>query len=364
MPKKGTKKIIATAQKNTANNASWNSYPSNLQVLGQPRKGKFRTKRLSSKQKRQLARAATQKQRNKAMRQAREMKSAEQRLENAELVNQVINNGNNAYSLTTEEWYNELARREAEEEAEYERLEREYEIEQIRKAEEKMKKAPKNTVTVRINDTNTNRIANFLSYLALRKPHKFEILYLDEDPAKSYYYIFKFDDNRDSNNNNDYIYHYRRYQRREYNPFYNPFYNVFSKPPADYFRPVFIPHYYNFYGPNENDDFDTYGANFLRRVYTRDIFEYIRGLPNIKRIIKEEKEAKARREAAKATAPAKLKELQLKGLEGWIQEMEERTGKTMPRNVQNVIERSIRPFDYRYYQGRDNLQRIQTDLFQ
>jgi hypothetical protein len=342
----------------TVNNASWNTYPTNLDILGKPRKGKFQTKRLTTKQKRQLARGQTQKQRNLAMRQARQMKVAERTLENAELVN-LNSNKNNVQSMTTEEWYNQLAREQAEEEAEYERLEREYEMKQVRNAEEKMNKAPKNTFTVRINDQDTTTIAKFLSHLRLRKPRKFEIVYLDEDSTKSYYYIFKMKYYENSNND-DYMYGRRGYRDN----MYMPSYEMYSKPPSHYFKPVFVPHSYNFYGPNENNDYNTYDAKLLRTVSSNNIINYIRRLPNVTKVIREEQEAKARKEAAKARAPYKLKELQLKGLEGWVKQMEEKTGLTMPGNAQNIVERSIRPFDYRYYQGRDNFQRISTDLFQ
>ena len=167
------------------------------------------------------------------------MKSAERTLNNAELVNRTFNN-TNAQSITTEEWYNELARQAAEEEAEFERLEREYEENQIKEARKKMKAAPKNTMIVRKNDEKVMTIGDFVKYIKVMKPNKFEILYLDEQAGKSYYYIFKYKQDANSNNYNSNIYNnYHRmmgYRLRGYDPVYE----VYSKAPYNYFRPAII----------------------------------------------------------------------------------------------------------------------------
>jgi hypothetical protein len=54
----------------------------------------------------------------------------------------------------------------------------------------------------------------------------------------------------------------------------------------------------------------------------------------------------------------------MKAVESAVGQFETKTGRTIPQNVQNLIEQSIKPIDYRYYQGRDNLKRINTSLFQ
>lgn len=70
-------------------------------------------------------------------------------------------------------------------------------------------------------------------------------------------------------------------------------------------------------------------------------------------------------ERAFYTAPAKLTNLRLRGLEGAIRRFETRRKKEIPREIQNILEEHImgRPHPAAYIQGRDNLARINTNLF-
>jgi hypothetical protein len=94
----------------------------------------------------------------------------------------------------------------------------------------------------------------------------------------------------------------------------------------------------------------------------RDFYSYIEFLLNLPHL--QEKAAKERQ--AVLTVPSKLKELQRKGLEGEIKKYEQTSKRQFPQNVQDIIEQHMMGHMYppQYFQTRNNLQRIQTNLFQ
>lgn len=66
------------------------------------------------------------------------------------------------------------------------------------------------------------------------------------------------------------------------------------------------------------------------------------------------------------TAPSKVKSLQQKGLDVFVERLQKKAGQDLPPNTQNLIESYMfeRKPPQQYFEGRDNLARIQTNLFQ
>ena len=337
-----------------------NTYPTEREILGVPRRGKTlrkNKKQFTSKNRLRLNQRQSRKQRERAIQAARELKEQERAFEDVNLED-LENNSENTRSMTTEEWYNQLAREAEAEEKEMERLEKEYEEREYQKAKAKYNKAEKQKFYFRLNDQNLKKInvlTSFFTYLPTFI-RKIEFAYLDPDFNKSYYYIFKYYEeyNNDSNYDNYDRFDRERYMRRA--PYQRLTYKVYSKSPIELFKPVFVPHSWNFYGPNDEEDFNVFNATYVKEIEKRRLKDALLKLPFVKQKLEKEK-------AAKATAPTKLKELQVKALESAIQKFE-KPGRTVPQNVQNLIEQMIRPIDYRYYQGRDNLQRMKTNVFQ
>jgi hypothetical protein len=225
-----------------------------------------------------------------------------------------------------------------------------------------MAKTVKNRFYIRINRKRSySKLSDFVDDFKERYFHfnLIEVLYLSENPKQSYYYkvIREVEDYNYMNNMNNYNYR-RRGQRMGYGP--EAEYYIYSFDPIDYFRPHHEPHYYDYYGPNENNDSDEAAGGVMETVFLRksDILRYISTLPGFAEKLAAERKAPY-------TAPAKLESLQLKGLEGSIQQFEAKTGRTIPRNVQNVIESYMmrrRP-PPQYFEQRNNIYRISPNLF-
>lgn len=345
-----------------------NTSPTEVQILGIPKRGKYlrkNTRRLSNKQKQRLNFKQTRKQRQQAVQQARQTKQQERQMENAE--------ENNQQNYVELDYYNndnydahdpvEQMRRYQQEQMELERLEQEYEREQVRKAQKEYNKAEKNKFYFRSNDNKLKKIhvlSSFFKYISQYRIHKLEFAYLDQDFNKSYCYLLKLEeDSYYSNNNNNYFDNNwprgRRYGYRQSTSYHTEDYDVYKKNPINLFRPASSYMSLNYY--LSEDELDTMGSVFDRRIEKSDLRKFLRRLPFVK-------EKLAKEEAAKYTVPVKLKDLQMKATDAAVQQFEQKTGRYVPREAQNIIEQMIKPIDYRYYQGRDNLQRIKTDLFQ
>jgi hypothetical protein len=245
----------------------------------------------------------------------------------------------------------------------YNELERQEQERELQKMREEMAKAETNRFYIRVNREKP-LYTTYELYEMIRRPgyvipRFIQLLYLSKNPQESYYY--------------EYVEHIEEDDEYSYNswgPYRRTIYRgwkVYKKDPMEYFRRRIEPHYYDFYGPNENE-FNNMNMNFTNEnilvLTSRDgLLRHLKRLPHFQEESDKEVLRLLKKERAKATAPAKLKELQLQGIEGWIQQMEAKTGMTMPRDAQNIIERGIKPINYRYYQGRDNLQRIKTNLF-
>lgn len=346
-----------------------NTAPTEVQILGIPRRGKAlrkNTRRVSNKQKQRLNFKQTRKQRQRAVEKARQFKQQERQFENAEQTNEpiyvdlpndytYINNNNNNNTIAQ-------LRRYREEQMELERMEEEYEQEQRRKAQALYQKAEKNKFYFRFNNEPLKKIHVLTKFfmLAMHYPiNKLEFAYLDEDYNKSYCYLIKLDRQLDYENENnwydDYMgrrigYRYRPSVREEH-------YDIYKKNPINLFRHPSSYVSFNYYW-NENDPgYNTIGATYVRDIQKNNLRHFLRGLPFVKEKLAKEK-------AAIATAPAKLKELQMQAVGVARQQFEQKTGRYIPQEAQNIIEQMIKPIDYRYYQGRDNLQRIKTGVFQ
>ncbi len=338
-----------------------NTAPTEAQILGLPRRGKYlrkNTRRLSNKEKQRLNFKQTRKQRQSAIQQARQMKQEERQFENAEETNgydyiELPVNYSNTYSNTN----NTIAqlRRYRQEQMDLERMEEEYEQEQRQKAQEEYRKAEKNKFYFRFNSEKLlkiNVLTQFFNYIRKHSIsiNKLEFAYLDPDYNQSYCYLMKLEDHYNySNNEYNYESRYRPSYHTQHYAIYkkNPVWNLF-RPPSSY-----LSLNYHF---NEND-MNTMGSTYIRQIEKDDLRQFLRSLPFVR-----EKLAKER--VAKYTAPVKLKDLQMKAVESAVGQFERKTGRTFPQNTQNILEQMIKPIDYRYYQGRDNLKRINTSLFQ
>ena len=177
-----------------------------------------------------------------------------------------------------------------------------------------------------------------------------EILYKGTTEENSYYYYFK----RENDIVRDNIYDYDFYA----NTHEETYWEVKKVNPVNFFRTKFTTSYYNNWF-NEEDTYKgppgTYVTRFLR---PSEMANFAKDLPGFREKVAKEKQAVY-------TAPAKLESLQLKGLEGTIGQFEKATGKTVPRDVQNIIESYMmrrRPHST-YFEQRNNIYRIDPDLF-
>jgi hypothetical protein len=347
-----------------------NASPTETQL--NPRRGKYlrkNMKRMTNKQRQRLNFRQTRKQREREIEKGRQMKQTEREFEHVDLEDEEVNKTPNIASLNSENFFNRLAREaqeEYEEEEEMKRLEKENQKKQMRKAQKEYEKVEKNTFYFRTNDEKLKKInilTEFFKILDDPRITKIEFAYLDHNIQNSYYYILKYGEDQYNNNsmnnyydNDQYVRRRMAYRRRP--PHVDRYYKVYTRNPVELFKPILIPHYWNFYGPNNNDDgFNVFGAKYIEELNKIDLKSFFQKLPGVREKLAKEKQAKA-------TAPAKLKELQLKAVDAAAQQFEQKTGKYVPQNAQNIIEQFLKPINYRYYQGRDNLQRIQTNVIQ
>jgi hypothetical protein len=212
-----------------------------------------------------------------------------------------------------------------------------------------MKTAKKNTFYIRVGGDRNITLKNFVENMRVFTNYmKIEILYLDSNPQNTYYYILKY---KDYTNYGDYNYGYNSNDVQE------PGFEVWRMDPVEFFKPVAIPHSWDYYGPDMNNDYNVFSGKLIEFVPRSRIRRYLRAIPYLKVVYE-------RQEKARVTGRAKLEDLRMKAVESAVGQFETKTGRTIPQNVQNLIEQSIKPIDYRYYQGRDNLKRINTSLFQ
>ncbi len=189
---------------------------------------------------------------------------------------------------------------------------------------------------------------NFRSYFYYH--NSLEILYKGTTEENSYYYYFKREDDVVRDN----IYDYDFYASTHVETFWE----VKKVNPVNFFRTKFTTYYYNNWY-NEENPYEGPPGTYITRFYRpSEMANFAKSLPGFREKVDKEKQAVY-------TAPAKLESLQLKGLEGTIQAFEKKTGKTVPRDVQNVIERYLmrKPPHSTYFQQRDNIYRIHPNLF-
>lgn len=342
------------------NNIRWSTEPNEINVLGYQRKGKQRpNKILTAKQKREQQFAETRKQREQQRGKERVFKeqeqvwpsnSTEKILLNAEAEEEArqkqafeneikaIMNGqyiNNDYGK-----YN------------FNNLEKEHEEKEMRKATEKMNKMPKNRFYIRIDNGKIMNSLQFILYFhkttKRRLGNKLEFLYLSENPNKSYYEIFIYNPERNSLENNWLFELYNSDFEAEEG------YKIYRQNPHVFFISKEFSNTYDWF---TDMNFKMYDAHLTRFIPIWNIRRYI---PNMRYLYEEFQKFAA----AKVSGRTKVKELKLKGLEKWINQMEKKTKKSMPRDAENIIQQMMYPVDYRYYQGRENLQRIKTNLFE
>lgn len=350
---------VVTLNNNNNNENLPNNYPSFSEPA--PRKGKYlrlETRKRSNKNKLAANRAQSQKLRNRKRQRARLTKEDARLYENAD-----FNEANVSISpenMMHNDWYRLSALHNQMvsynnypsnlDNNDLDRMEQEYEKREYEKAKEKMKKAQKNTFYIRVGGDTTLTLKKFVENLHYYSTnYKIEILYLSSNPKNTYYEILKFQ--ADDDNNNDYGYGYNQENQ------YREGYVVYKEDPVEFFKPKLIPHHWNFYGPNNNNDYNVALLNVKGFVPRSRIRKYLQRLPYLM-------DTYRRQEQARISGRSKLEALRMKAVESAVGQFEGKTGRTVPRNAQNIIEQMIKPIDYRYYQGRDNLQRINTSLFQ
>lgn len=154
------------------------------------------------------------------------------------------------------------------------------------------------------------------------------------------------------------------YVERSYLPGYGPYnddeisFIVWKVNPLEYFRPIHVPKYFGWGGEEEEFYAAPPGEIIYQTETNAQLLWYLKTIPGLQEKAKREKQAKI-------TAPPKLEALQLTALEKSIQQLEKKMGRTIPQNMQNVIESFLRrnPVHPAYFTTRNNLSRIRTNLF-
>ena len=339
-----------TLNNNNNNGTVPNNYPSVREPA--PRKGKYlrlETRKRSNKNKLAANRAKSQKLRNQKRQRSRLTKEDARMYENADF--NEVNVSISPENMMHNDWYNHMANNYPSnlDNNELDRMEQEYEKREYEKAKEKMKKAQKDTFYIRVGGDKSVTLKQFVENLHYYSTnYKIEILYLSSNPQNTYYYILKYMDYTDYDH---YNYGYNS------NDFQEPGFEVWRMDPVEFFKPVAIPHSWDYYGPDMNNDYNVFSGKLIEFVPRSRVRRYLRAIPYLKKVYE-------RQEKARVTGRAKLEALRMKAVESAVEKFETKTGRTIPQNVQNLIEQSIKPIDYRYYQGRDNLKRINTSLFQ
>lgn len=257
------------------------------------------------------------------------------------------NNINNVKSLSS----SELNRLEMEE---LEYMEREHERMEVEKAVQAMNAAQKERFYIRVNYKDMYKASELLEKLHDSTFYfdTLEVLRLSYIPEFTYYYIINYDEEDENNyNHDDYGRVYYRQNRRM-------IFDVREVEPFEYFRESFEPHSWEFYGPPNNGYQISKGKHHQYIYNFIELVEFLTHLPGFMKKVQAER-------IAKITVPRKLTALQQKGLEGTIREFEKKSGKEVPRNMQNLIETYMeRKPPQMYYEKRDNLGKINTSLFQ
>lgn len=305
-----------------------------------------------------------QKSRNLHRRRAREGKASERELE-----------ANNEYNLgykyfqDNEQLQRFLMNEEMRYQQEQERLEQtareEEEKRRIQKAMKAMEELEKNRFYIRVDLEKKPFKASFIERLFSKRWFNFrnmEILYLSKNPAESYFKHIFFSSEYDIDGNNS-LGSFGNYLQ---NGILRSGWKVYDRDIVDFFVPPvrYYTNYFPNYSPNYewNEDYNNeqeYGKFEGFYENKKSLYKYIRGLPHF--MEKAEAERKAQ-----FTAPGKLESLQLKGLEETIKPFEKRTGKTVPRDVKNIIESYImkrKPLPT-YFEERNNIFKIDPTLFQ
>lgn len=336
---------------------------------------RFPSSRKVKQAKMNLLRTRKQKQRlqNLGRAKAREGKELERVLETVNLEN--LPKNKNAESMTSKERdkleWNAMVRNMVRNAEEQERLLEEMaakeKTERLEQAKKEMDKLPKNTFYIRFDYQKRLYKASYLIEILNKGFLSFgtmDLLYLSEEPEKSYArklkWFFEEEEEYYNDFNNNNYFGRSRYRQPDAG------YKVYKMDPLDFFKakPEALNSYYlGEYLNNNNDVNYVREVNLLGRYATllrtnREVKQYLLGLPYFADKVKAE-------ERAVFTTPAKLESLQLKGLEGSVKQFEKKTGTTVPRNAQNIIERYLmrRPPPSTYFQQRDNIYRIDPNLF-
>jgi hypothetical protein len=233
-----------------------------------------------------------------------------------------------------------------------------------RNAVQKLQDVPPNSFIFRINDMEypfkamkfIERVSNFRNYGFKIQDQQFvEILYKGLTPDQSYYLYIERINQSEFTEEQEYFARpslpmgVRPSGEIIYTKPDTSAWSIRWLPPVSFFypQPVFNvqeePHK-TFYNPS---GFMEYTKFLIQRPHMQE---------------KAEKERQA-----VLTAEPKLRQLQVKALESALREHEQRnkTKRQFPQNIQNIMEQHIlgRKFPSKYFETRNNLSRIQTNLF-
>ena len=185
-----------------------------------------------------------------------------------------------------------------------------------------------------------------------------DIVWVGKTVRNSYYYRFSYGPSQDPynyNSNNDWsdnAYGHYRFGRAP--PKYC--FNIYRKNILSFFDPNFPKKLYK--AQASNRDY-WYGDQFEECINWHSLKNYIQSLWHFQ-------EELNRLKALRPIAMQKYRDLQMEGLKRAYTRFERKTGKDFPVNMQNLLESYMtdkKPV-LQYYQQRDNLAHIDTNLFQ
>ncbi len=213
-----------------------------------------------------------------------------------------------------------------------------------KEGKEAFEKQPKERFLIRLNKKDMITATKLMSLLNGdgREIKSLDIVWIGKTLRDSYYVKVVYGLSMDPFNN--------------YNNSYYCF-NIFQEYVYKFFDPSLSRKLYEARG--YNFDYDGNEGTFDNCLSWRTFIDYIRELPHMQAEVK-------RLKALRPIAMQKYRDLQMEGLKRAYTQFERKTGKDFPVNMQNLLESYMtdkKPV-LQYYQQRDNLAHIDTNLFQ